>query len=285
MAEAIRVNSGGRWAYVPDTQEYRSRLERFSSAGMAEIKDGVVHLLSDAGPMFWDSLRRTDNHPDNRLAQVLAMLVDDGVSLSPDEELCFGRRQNPLGYSTVLDLALAKHGTKPGISMASRPTKDGDVVPTLWPKSKLIIPAMMSGETIELADKAPDKERCFILDESGEKLLSVSMPSVERTAIRVADPKKFRSWLLSSGSSAARLPAANLSVLFEGGGKFLITDSARKRIYVGRMKTSPDSEGHEFEQAMLENVLASKGLGAILPKYELERSTGEDHHGEEGQSL
>jgi hypothetical protein len=275
MAEAIRINSGGNWTYVPDTQEYRSRLERFSSAGMAEVKDGIVNLLSEAGPMFWDSLRRSERPQENRLEQILAMLVDDGVSLSPDEELCFGNKQNPFGYSTVLDLALMKHGTKPGISLGSRSSKDGDIVSTVWPKAKIIIPAMMSGNALELADKMPDKERCFVLDEGGKQLLTVSMPATEKTMIKVADPKKFKSWLLSAGSSAARLPAANLSVLFEDGGKFLITDSARGRIYVGRMKTSTDSEGHEFEQAMLENILASKGLGAILPKYELER--GEEH--------
>ena len=246
MAEVIRINSGGKWAYVPDTQEHRSRLERFSFAGMAEVKDGVVHLLSDAGPMFWDSLRRSNKCPKKGPEQILALLVADGISLSPDEELCFGCRENPFAYSSVLDLALMKHGTKPGLSITSRPTHKGDIVSTLWPKSKIVIPAMMSGDSLELADKGPDKERCFVLDEDGERLFSISMPAVEKAMVKIADPKKFRSWLLSSGSSAAQMPASNLSVLFEAGGKFLITDSARGRIYVGKMKTAPDSEGHEM---------------------------------------
>lgn len=276
MAEVIRINAGGRYSYVPDTQEYRSSLERFAAAGMAEVVNGVAHLISDAGPLFWESFKRSNNRPKVNFAKALKSLSEDGLILHPDERLFFGKRVNALAYNTPLDIALVRFVEMPGIRVSLKIPQNGDIVSSLWPKSRVVIPACFRNNELELADKAPEEERCYVLDESCSSLLTVSLPS-KTSQVKVVNPKAFLSWLTTSDSSAVKRYGGTYRIWFKDHGKFIIADSDRRRLYGGRLHSDQaSSEEYEFEKAMLETLLASKGLGAILSKYDLEKINGKN---------
>jgi len=279
MAKAIRVSDGKNWVYVPASQEHKARLERFAAAGLAEIVDGVVQLRADAGPMFWD-LINVQNKPSDVSLQKAAIecLGSNSINIKPDEELSFGQKESAMAYSQSVDLSISKQSwPQGGIKLAGGHVEEGQIVMTLWPKSKKLIPgrAITAGKrfSLELVESQDKGERCFVLDEKCSSLLTVSFPSDGTDTIMAINPIVMDSWLVAAGSEAMLKLSGRFNVKDHVEGMFIIADSKTGKAYSGKYVFKPsDNLNFEIEKTRLERLLASKGLGAILPTYSLKRA-------------
>ena len=67
--------------------------------------------------------------------------------------------------------------------------------------------------------------------------------------------------------------SGRFAVSYQPGGKFVIMDGKSGNAYAGQLTSPPDdSERFEFEKMLIDRLIASKGLGAILPMYILKRA-------------
>jgi hypothetical protein len=279
MAKAIRVSDGKKWAYVPASREHQARLESFAAAGLAEIINGVVELRADAGPMFWE-LIKVHNKPVDITQQKIALdcVGDKSININPDEELSFGEKEGALAYSKSADLSLSKQSwPQDGIKLAVSHLEEGQIVMTLWPESKRLIPARaISGGkrfSLELVESQSKGERCFILDDKCNSLLTVSFPSDGSDKVMAINPIVMDSWLVAAGSEAMLKLSGRFSVKDHAEGMFIIADSKSGKGYSGKYVFNPsDNHNFEIEKTRMERLLASKGLGAILPTYKLKRA-------------
>ncbi len=279
MSTAIRVSDGKKWAYVPASTEHQARLESFAAAGLAEIKDGVVQLRADAGPMFWELIQVQNKNTDMSLQKfALDCLGENSINIKPDEELSFGEKESAIAYSRSIDLSISKQSwMQGGIKLAISELQEGQIVMTLWPESKKLIPgrAISSGKrfSLELVESQDKGKRCFILDEKCASLLSVSFPSDGTDVIKALNPVVMDSWLVVAGSEAMLKMSGRFSVKDHAEGMFIIADSKTGKGYSGKYVFRPtDNHNFEIEKTRMERLLASKGLGAILPTYSLKRA-------------
>lgn len=283
MANAIRVSDGKRWAYVPAEGEHQARLEQLASAGMAVVSNGAVLLKAEAGPLFWEMIskeRAVTNQIEADLAMAAALkaLDSDSIALADGEKLAFGKKEDALSYSEFSDLSLAERGSdENSIPISNEPVKDGQIVMTLWPKSKRLIPARVSTAnkrvSLELVESQEKGERCFVLDEKSGALLTVSYASDGGERLMAKNPEVMRSWLCAAGSKAILKESGRYAISYQPGGRFVIMDAKTGSAYAGQLTSPPtDSDRFEFEKMLIDRLLSSKGLGAILPGYVLKRA-------------
>jgi hypothetical protein len=275
VAKAIRVSDGNKWMYVPTGSEHQTRLEHFAASGLADIVNGTVMLKSDAGPIFWDLISK-DFNGIQEITPLLKLAGEKSLCLLPDEELSFGKIDDAIAYNPFADVSLIKQKwAKGGLRLDLRQINNGGIVTTLWPNSGKIIPARIkeSGkrlllETIEPQDEG---ERCFVLDDQGKSLLTISFP-VKNKSVFALNPQAMDSWLCSAGSKSILKLSGRFSINSENDGSFIISDKKHGKTYAGRFHYEPsDHENMELEKSHLERLLANKGLGAILPSYVLKR--------------
>lgn len=277
MAKAIRVSDGNRWVYVPAGSEHQARLERFASAGLAEIANGIVLLKSEAGPLFWEMLNKLEKSRSDKLA-ILEKVDSDSINIEPDEQLSFGKKDDALAYSDFADLSLTRQSwTSGGIPLATRPIEEREIVMTLWPKKNILIPAKSSNAVrrigLELVEPQEKGDRCFVLDDKCETLLTVSFASDGSDKVMAINPVVMDSWLLAAGSNAMMKMSGRFDVVHHAEGNFLIADSKTGKKYAGNFIFSPsDKENFDLEKSRLVRLLASTGLGAILPTYGLKKA-------------
>lgn len=280
MSEVIRVTDGKQWAYVPATPEEQSRLSRFASAGMAEVTAGTVYLKSDGGPMYWDALNRAKEIEHDNLRTVLQAVGSDSLNLTPDEMLVFGKKDDG-EYNEFADISLVKKDSVDlGLRVAARPIQDNEIVMTLWPKSGALVPAKASTSGrrvwLELAEPQDEGERCFILDEKCSSLLTVSLESKGGNRLLVLNPLAIDSWLCASGSKAV-MGMSDRFRFEPRQGEFVIIDGKTGKKFMGRFFfANGDQESLRLEEVRIQRLLHSKGLGAILPTYELRKVMGDN---------
>lgn len=278
MAKAIRVSDGKNWAYVPASPEHQARLERFAAAGLVEIVNGVVEMKSEAGPMFWEMIHIQKPELNiSRQTKALEYISAKAININPDEELSFGKKEDAIAYSESADLSISRQEwPQDGISLSMGAIEEGQIVMTLWPESKRLIPALATTAgkrfSLELVESQDKGERCFILDEKCASLLTVSMPSTGGSTIKAVNPIVMDSWLVAAGSNAMMKMSGRFSVKDHAENAFLIADSKTGKIYSGKYVFHPSDLNFEIEKTRLERLLASKGLGAILPSYRLKRA-------------
>lgn len=272
MADAIRVSDGERWAYVPSTDENKSRLERFAKAGMAEISNGVVLLKSEGGPLFWNLLNKALTHEDDNKGKALEAMASNGIKILPDEQLHFGKKEDA-EYNEFTDVSLAKQDYPDGgIKLEVRPIEAGEILMTAWPKTRRLIPAQASvvGKRVwlELAESQEKGDRCFVLDERCGSLITISFKT-DGNKVSVVNPMAMDAWLCTAGSEAMMKHSGRFGVTNQAS-SFMITDSKNGKMYVGQfVSPADDADRVEFERLRIERMLGSKGLGAILPTYVL----------------
>ena len=271
--EAVRVTCGSDWAYVPTSGRRYDVLCKLASDGLAEATPSGVRLKHEAGPLAWSVI----GHPREKrpLPQVMSSLSANGIEIAPDEKLCFGRTGGG-EYNEFADISLAKRNdANSGIKLSAARMSDGDMVLCAWPKSRRLIPGMVKTEgrrtTVLLVEAGPKGERCFVVDEEGKRLLTVSMQSDGSDTVKVMPPLSVDSWLFSVGSRAARDLNSRFEVEEEGGA-FFISDKKTGRRYAGRMQNQSGSERLEIERERMQWLLATTGLGGILPIYKLEKA-------------
>lgn len=266
MPDVVRVSSSDRWAYLPVGSEAHQRLLHFAESGLADSNPVEVRLHSDAGDMFWELLEDEREESPPSIMPALA-LIDDGISMLPDEKLVFGRVDNG-AYNEYADMSWLKNPSlKSGIPLSNRRIAEGDIVLTAWPSSGKLIPARIEKNrrdlVARLVDPQPSGERCFVTDDTGG-LATVSLKTPGGPSVKLMPPTAMNSWLFSLGTSAVRQKPRRFSVS-DGNGQFLIRDSKRGRTFAGRYRTS----NPESELEALEVMLGHSGLGGIIPYYEL----------------
>lgn len=279
MADAIRVTDGSRWAYIPAGSEHQERLERFASAGMAEVSNGFVLLKHEVGPMFWDILNRDlpPRDSDAVLKTANKAFESKSIQILPDEKISFGEKDGAECYSKFADLSLQKDEGEDHVDVTGVELQDGQIVMTIWPESKRLMPAkaVMAGRRfwLELPEPQNRGERCFIVDENDSSLLTVSFKSDGSDKVAAMNPNVLTSWLCSAGSQSMAKSGGRFSVAHSATGQFTIKDKKTGKSYSGSVSAHPsDSESIDFERSMLERLLTSKGLGAVLPIYVLRRA-------------
>ncbi len=275
MAEVIRVTRGDEWFYVPVGGSGHAKLCRLASCGLAQPNSAEVRLMSESGPLDWDDIKQPERLSTPLAA--LAAIIPDGIKVSPGEKICFGKHKNAASYNDFADLSLIQ-GDSPGLSIASGALVDGDMVLTVWPKEGKLIPGRISMEGMRLAADVAEAqkkgERCFVVDEHGKSVLTVSLASDGTTRVRLLPPMAMDSWLFAAGSKAMKLQAERFSLAHKGR-RFIVTDNKNGSRYAGAFKNDPECNP---ERWMLENqrvtwLLSSRGLSGILPNYQLSKDT------------
>ena len=271
--EAVRVTCGSDWAYVPTSGRKYDVLCKLASEGLAEATPSGVRLKHETGPLAWSVMGRPrDSRP---LPQAMRSLSENGMDVSPDERLCFGKAAGG-EYNEYADMPVVRRKEPGGgIKLSAGRMSDGDMVLCAWPRSRRLIPGMAKADgrrlSVSLVEAAPRGERCFVVDEEGKRLLTVSLASDGSDSVKVMPPLAMDSWLFSVGSRAARDLDSRFDVEEEDG-SFLISDKKTGRRYAGRFQNGPDSERLGIEKERLQWLLATSGLGGILPVYTLEKA-------------
>lgn len=275
MANAIRVSDGKRWAYVPANGEHYAHLESFAAVGLATVSvDGAVLLKHEAGPIFWDILNKAPADKETGISALKA-LDTKAINLK-NEKLVFGKKDDAISYNQYADLSLME-GEESGVSLAARSIEDGDIVMTAWPKSERLIPAKVVEADkrilLEFPIAADKGDRCFVLDENGKELITVSFESDGSNRVYAMNAKVLDSWLCAAGSQTAMQLGGRFGVSHQPRGRFVIMDGKTGKTYSGTINSpEDDKDNFELEKIHLERLLASKGLGAILPRYILTRN-------------
>jgi hypothetical protein len=271
MANVIRVSRGDRWLHVPDNEDNRDILSRMLVAGLAANDGAGIKLLSEAGPIFWDSMKPRIPQPAPVPRHVFDAMRDGGIVLLSGEMLSFGR-QAEASYNDYADMSwLNNPSLSGGLPISLADMNDEDIVLTAWPGRRRLVPAKVMRNarqaSLEMACPAPRGERCFVLEEFGTGLLTASMASSGDETLKIMRPASFVSWLMSIGSKAMSRLSSRFSLKSSGDG-FVIDDSRAGRRYSGKFVTTNPAD----EASHMEWILARHGLGGILKQYMLERA-------------
>ena len=267
MSDAVRVSVEGKWAYLPIGSQAHSHLVRFTKEGLTESNKMEVRLKSDAGPLFWDLISKEENVSSN--FSVLDSITENGICLLPNEEIRFGKEGD--SYNGFADISwLNNPSLEHGIPLSGKNITEGDIVNTVWPKSKSILPAIAvkekRGLSLEVVS-APEKgSRCFVLDERQGGLITISLSSNGTEKIRILPPDALTSWLFSLGTKCIRQKSGRFSINPDGG-NFSLQDKKMGRSYGGKFNT----KSYDDEKAFMEFLLEDGGIGAILNHYKLTR--------------
>lgn len=277
MADSIRVADGNRWTYVSANSEYIGHIRQLVALNMAYISNGSVVLRAEAGPIFWDKLKNYD-YPDQgmrvqKMAAVLQALDSNSLHLRTGERISFGKMSGAV-YNNSVDISFDHVASDaPSVSVSTEPLVEGQFVMTLWPENKRLLPAKIvqcnPRLAAELVDSVPAGERCFVLDDSGS-LITISFRANGSDKIMIMSQNVVESWLCRAGSSISGGKTSRFSISHGAGGCFIISDSKTGHLYAGKLSARTNTEEFEFEKLFLDR-LATKGLGAILPRYSLRR--------------
>lgn len=274
MTDVVRVACRDRWAYVPVGTDEHAILVRLAQKQLADNTAVEVRLRSDAGPIIWEALAGAAKRSANPPPTALASLSENSIELAPDEALFLGKEPGSISYNQFADLSLMQARPQGrGLPLSSRGISDGDIVMTAWPKARRLIPGRVGIEgrrrEVELAEPPPRGQRCFVLDEDGRAFLTVGMPSDVADRVRFLPPSAVDTWLFSAGSRAAKSGSERYRIQDVSGARFVIMDRKTGKKYAGKFMS--EGERLELEKDRLEWLLANRGLGGVLPIYELEK--------------
>jgi hypothetical protein len=266
MADIVRVSCGSRWTYVVVGSQEHGHLVRFAERGLTQSTASDVRLKSEAGPLFWEMIGDAGEPEGKTHSKVLECLADQGIGIGT-EAILFGKHGE--NHDRFSDLSLVTESrSKKGTSPSDCGMDKDDVVLTAWPKNGRIVPALVTKPdrhfVLELVEDGHEGERCFVLDEEGG-LITASLRSNGSEFLRMVPQLAFDSWLLASGCKSARKARFAVKDLGE---RMLIED-----LEDGRSYTAPYlSAKKDLERQGAECLLAHGGIGAIIPKYELENA-------------
>lgn len=258
---AIRVSNGDDWSYV----EWNGSLK---TASQEDGFDGV-RLRSDDGGVVWQSTKEDEEYAAPFPDRMLRCMGSGWANIYPSERISFGKVEGAT-YNEVFDLSLSKIDTTEGFVLAPPNLDDGDLVLTAWGNGIDLQPGRFRRQGariwVELVEPHKVGERCFLLDETGRRIVSASMPSVGGDEVRVAPPKSFVSWLWAVESSASKAMSERFTVEPEGNW-FAIKDWRTGKRYLGKYKTS----NKELETQDVHWALTSNGVGGLISDYVLRR--------------
>lgn len=250
-----------------DGSEYicNSNLSKVASGALEGVK-----LYSENGPLVWKQIGDDYSGPSIINNTSLANMGKGYVDILPKERLIFGKADNARAYDPFLDLSVASADEHGGFKVFMGNLKDGDILLTFWEDGKTILPAKVNISSsrfdAELVESYKRDQRCFILDEKGETLVSIGKS--EGDTVSLLKPISFTSWLWAHDTNFKKAVSERYAVLDEDG-TFLIKDSKTGKTFRGSYKSSGYGETRSVELMEIEWLIASKGLGAIIPLYDL----------------
>jgi hypothetical protein len=239
-----RASLNGRWDYLP--------------------VDPAPRMYSESGPLA----NATGAAPIDA-TKCLSFLDGATLLMSGGQGMSFGNAQGAAAHNEFLDLSMTNAGADDKATLAPAEAEDGDVVVTLWPRSRVLIPGRMrvSGRrmAVELAGEQPDGERCFVMDEAGEGLITISMRADGMEMARVAPRLALVSWLVSSKSPVAAGLASRFVLEERPLGRVIVADTSTGRMY--EVSASGRTEVDDVRWS-----LAVAGIAGIAGRYDVEAS-------------
>jgi hypothetical protein len=199
------------------------------------------------------------------------MRSGDGLKVGKTSALRFGKGP---GHNEFLNMNLSDREPGEGLRMAGRSPSHGDIVIAAFPNGRST-PCMFRQEGrrsfVDLPWDVEEGERCFVVDESGSRLVSASMPSRGMDYMPLIPRISLLSWVVGGCPSAIPEEHDGIEVRLGGPGEFVIVDSGESRRYRGRLRT-----GASEEISDISNSIARHGLPGVLVSYQLskEKSNG-----------
>jgi hypothetical protein len=195
----------------------------------------------------------------------------DSFKILPNEIIRLGDDDGEGEHNPFAKMSLSKSKMSGiGLPISNKPLEKLSIVLTLWSDDKIIPARVINADLgceIELAEAPKEGERCFIVDRQGSRLITVSMESSGNEYLKIVNPNSFLSWLSVCKSNAV-IGDGRFAVV-KNGESFEINDSKRARKYIGKLVHS-DEVLAGYEISAISRMLAAKGLGAILPIYNME---------------
>jgi hypothetical protein len=195
----------------------------------------------------------------------------NSLLLAPNISLALGTNESAKETNKFINLSASfSEDKRSDMTMSQKEIKEFDIYLSLWPETNRIIPVQINKTGIsveaELEGEVKNGERCFIINESASKFISISNRIIEKNRIRVEQPKAIESWL---SSCDMLFESKDRYVVSRTGHGFEIKDNKNQRKYSGWLKGKNDDLILENELYSIRRSLESKGLGAILPIYNL----------------
>lgn len=259
MADLLRTFNEGEFTHAPAWPN-----ERQASGG--------ARLFSEQGPIqgvgTWSPPSARD-----LLATLAGIRDGEGLKIGQSSALRFGK--GGPGHNEYLDMTLSERRPGEGVRMAGHSPSYGDILIAAFPQGRST-PCMFRKEGrrsfIDLPWDVPEGERCFLLDGSGKRLISASMPSRGMDYMGLIPRISLLSWVVGECPSAIPEEHDGFHVRFrpgmgsEGPKEFVIVDRKATRRYIGRLKTGTQEEIDDIS-----NAIARHGLPGVLVSYQLSK--------------
>jgi hypothetical protein len=267
---AVRLSNGEEWTYMALEGASGAKLARLSKAKQVVAGLDGVNLVSEQGGVIWRQINEDIARPKVFSETMLGHVGPGWINLYPGERLSFGKVENA-SYNDLFDVSLCKIAVTEGFVLAPSRVEDGDLVMSAWSNGVDLQPARFrqSGARVWLELVEPHKvgERCFVVDETGRRLVSVSLPCQGHDFVKLASPRSFVSWLWAADSSSARAMSERFEVKREGS-FFSVQDLSTGKRYIGRYRTGDKDE----ETQDIHWALTSDGIGGLVLDYALRRA-------------
>jgi hypothetical protein len=174
-------------------------------------------------------------------------------------------------YNEFADISIIRTVDNPNfIKISKFDTKEGDVVLALFSigtKKEKMVPAKIIENKrrlfIELPWEIETGERCFVLDEQGEGLLTVSLESKGKNYIRILPKISISSWIVTVLPDCFQ---SDYKVEKIDDNSFLIIDNSSKDKYIGKFQ-----QDYENEMEMISNIVLLCGLSGIVGIYPIRK--------------
>lgn len=244
--DLIRVISGQKTKYAP--------VEPIKTAS------GGVLMFSEEGPHL-PGERWTVPSAQEVLLSARHSLADGALRFGPGL-LHFGNADGY--YNEFADVTLCS-GQHAGLRLAPYDPSDGDIVMSVFPSGK-ILPSRFLREGkrsfVELPWHAPANERCFVLDETGARLATVSLAPTAADRIRLLPRAAIVSWAAAVCPDALPEEFQSYSVEEAPERCFVIMHGGRR--YKGHLSRGCPEEIEEIRE-----TLKRHGISGVIPYYQL----------------
>jgi len=229
-----------------------------------------VNLTSEQGKVIWRQIDEDIAKPKAFPEDMLSCVGPGWINVFPGERVSFGKEEGSK-HNDIFDFSLSKAEINEGFVLAPSRVEDGDIVLSAWSNGIDMQPAKFRQQGarfwLELVEQHKVGERCFVIDETGRRLVSASMASDGNDSVRLVPPRSFVSWLWAIDSVAAKARSDRFEV--EGKGDFFsVHDLVTRKKYVGRYKT-PDRYA---ETEDIYWALTSDGMGGLVLDYVLRKA-------------
>jgi hypothetical protein len=256
MADLIRTFNEGEFTHAPAWPNERTAA-------------GGARLFSEQGP-----IRSSGGWSPPSAQEILAALAGardgDGLKIGKSSVLRFGR--SGTDFNEFLSMTISERDPGDGVRMAARSPSYGDIMIAAFPQGGNV-PCMFRKEGrksfVDLPWDVPKGDRCFVLDGSGKKLVTASMPSRGMDYMPLIPRVSLLGWVVGSCPAAIPEEHDGFSVRLGAPGEFVVVDANASHRYRGRLRNGGPEEVNDIS-----NAIARHGLPGVLVSYQLSKEKG-----------